>query len=174
MKKIVFLILCVVFALVAEDINASAKKWEVKPIKPKYSIKFDKNTTCKVRKIAIYKYPKWVSKIELSSSKTVYFCSPKSMFEFYFHPALWPEMGIKKEEDFVQIVVTDYNTLKAIDAKSAYFVYGSNIISPAGDDLVAFGSEEEAKKFAKKYNGKRVFSFSQVKDALIRYLNGKI
>jgi len=49
-----------------------------------------------------------------------------------------------------------------------------NVTSPAGDDLVAFESEEEAKKFAAKHKGKRILKFDEVPDALIRLLNGRI
>jgi nitrous oxide reductase accessory protein NosL len=83
-------------------------------------------------------------------------------------------MGVKSERDFSKIVVTDYATMKPINAETAFFVYGSNVTSPAGDDLVAFETKEEADEFSKKYNGKRVLKFDEVSDALIRLLNGRI
>jgi nitrous oxide reductase accessory protein NosL len=149
---------------------------EVKPFKveKKYFLTYDKNTTCLVRHIKVYKEPKWVAKIEVRNGKTVYFSSPKSMFEFYYRPAKWFDVGVKSERDFSKIVVTDYETLKPIDAETAFFVYGSNVTSPAGDDLVAFKTKEEADEFEKKHNGKRIFKFDEVSDALIRLLNGRI
>ena len=135
---------------------------------------YTKNTLCLVRHIKVYKEPKWVSKIELKNGKVVFFTSPKSMFEFYFRPGKWYDLGVKNEKDFRHIVVTDYKTLKPINAKDAYFVYGSREVSAAGYDLVAFENKDQAKDFAKKYNGKRVFEFMNVSDALIRLLNGRI
>ncbi len=149
---------------------------EAKPFKveKKYFLTFDKNTSCLVRHIKVYKEPKWVAKIEVRNGKTVYFSSPKSMFEFYNRPGKWFDVGVKSERDFSEIVVTDYETLKPINAETAFFVYGSRVTSPSGDDLVALGTKEAAEKFAKTYSGKRVFKFDEVSDALIRLLNGRI
>ena len=165
-------ILAVVFVLVS-ILFAEA---ELKPfnVEKRYFLNYDKNTTCLVRHIAVYKDPKWVAKIEARNGKAIYFSSPKSMFEFYHRPGKWFDVGIKSERDFSKIVVTDYATVKPINAENAFYVYGSRATSPAGDDLVAFESEEEAKKFTAEYSGKRILKFDEVSDALIRLLNGRI
>jgi nitrous oxide reductase accessory protein NosL len=172
MRKIFIMIL--LLSALASASTDNNKTWEAKPIEKSYTIDFDKNTSCLVRNIPLYKDPKWVAKIEVRNGKTVYFCSPKSMFEFYFRPGKWYDVGVRSERDFSKIVVMDYMSLKAIDAEKAYFVYGSRAISPAGDDLVPFATEDDAKKFAKKYSGKRIMKFDEVSDALIRLLNGRI
>jgi len=149
---------------------------EMKPfqVEKKYFLNYDKNTTCLVRQLLLYKAPRWVAKIEVRNGKTVYFSSPKSMFEFYFRPGKWYEIGVKSERDFSKIVVTDYATSKPVNAETAFYVYGSNVTSPGGDDLVAFQKKEDAEKFAKEHNGKRVLPFDKVSDALIRLINGRI
>ena len=154
--------------------------WAEAPLTPfnagkKYFLNFDKNTTCLVRQILVYKEPKWVAKIEIRGGKTVYFCSPKSLFEFYFRPGKWYDIGVRSERDFSKIVVTDYQTLEPINAEEAYYVYGaSSTTSPAGDDLPAFKSKQEAEEFSKQHNGKRVMPFNKVSNALIKLLNGRI
>jgi nitrous oxide reductase accessory protein NosL len=167
-KKILIVVVLFSGALFAND--------DVKPfnVSPKYFLTYDKNTTCLVRHLKVYKEPKWVAKIEVRNGKTVYFSSPKSMFEFYFRPGKWFDVGVKSERDFSKIVVTNYNNMKPINAETAYYVYGSHITSPAGDDLVALESKDEAEKFSKKYHGQRVLKFDEVSDALIRLLNGRI
>ncbi len=169
MKKIAIVVLILSTSLLSQT-------YEDKPfeIKTDYSINFDKNTSCLVRNIPLYKDPKWSAKIVTRAGKTVYFSSPKSLFEFYHRPGKWFEVGVKNERDFSQIVVTDYLTLQAIDAEKAFFVYGSSDTSPAGDDLVPFATKKSAEKFAKENNGKRIFEFDKVSDALIRLLNGRI
>jgi len=137
-------------------------------------ITFDKNTECMVRKIKVYKAPLWVAKIDIKNGKKVYFSSPKSMFEFYLRPGKWYDLGVKNENDFKNIIVTNHATTKPIDARGAFYVYGSNIISPAGDDLVPFKTYEEAKDFSKKNKGKRILGFKEISDALIRLINGRI
>ena len=149
---------------------------EIKPFnaQPFYSMNYDKNTTGLVRHMKVYKDPRWVAKIKVRNGKSVFFSSPKSMFEFYHRPGKWFDVGVKSERDFSKIVVTDYETLKAINAETAFFVYGSRAISPSGDDLVPLTTKESAQKFSDKYNGKRILKFDEVPDALIKLLNGRI
>ena len=149
---------------------------EIKPFnaQPFYSMNYDKNTTGLVRHLKVYKAPKWAAKIKVRNGKTVFFSSPKSLFEFYHRPGKWFDVGVKSERDFSEIVVTDYKTLKAINAETAYFVYGSRATSPSGDDLVPLATKEAAEKFSKAHSGKRILKFDEVPDALIRLLNGRI
>lgn len=139
-----------------------------------YTMDYDKESECVVRKLKVYKEPQWVSKIELTNGKKLFFSSPKSMIEFYHQPGRWHDIGVKGEDDFKELLVTDYNTLKPIDAKGAFYVFGSSKTSPAGDDLVPFASYEEAKTFSEKNNGKRILAFKEIKEALIRLLNNRI
>lgn len=139
-----------------------------------YTMDYDKKTTCVVRNLQVNKSPEWVSKIELVNGKKIFFSSPKSMFEFYFRPGKWFDIGVKSEEEMKDIVVTDFATKKPINARGAFFVYGSTETSPAGDDLVAFEKYDDAKIFAFGHKGKRIFGFNEVKEALINLLNGKI
>jgi len=139
-----------------------------------YEMDFDKNTNCLVRHIKVYKNPAWVAKIELKNGKKVFFSSPKSMFEFYFRPGKWFDVGVKNEKDFKDILVTDFKTLKAVKAKGAFYIYGTNVTGPGGDDLIAFDSYSAAETFSKKHNGKRILGFRDVSDALIRLINGRI
>lgn len=140
----------------------------------KYEMDYAQDTRCIVRNFLVYKEPKWVSKIELQNGKKLFFSSPKSMIEFYHRPGKWFHIGVKSENDFKDIVVTDYLTMKPINAREAFFVYGSRAISPAGDDLVAIEKEVDAKNFAKMYNGKRVLKFKEISASLINLINGRI
>lgn len=156
------IILCCLFGLLG--LNA----------KVAYFMDFDKNTKSLVRKMLVYKQPGWVAKVVTKDSKEFYFVSPKSMFEFYFDPQKWEEANTKNAKELKEILVTDYTTHKIINAKGAFYVYGGNKISPAGDDLPAFESYESAMEFSKNNNGKRILSFKEMKKSLIELLNGDI
>ena len=160
MKKIMLGVLFFISCLFANEI--------------KFDMNFTKDTSCEIRKIKLYQNPIWASKIEFKNGKNAFFCSPKSMFEFYFNEEKWKIFEIESQSDFTNILITDYKTSKIVDAKKAFFVYGSSKISPAGDDLVAFESKEDASNYSQNNNGKRIFSFSEVKNSLIRLLNGRI
>ena len=163
MKKlsIVFLLSCM-FCLLGLNAKVS------------YFMDFDKDTKSLVRKLLVYKQPGWVAKVITKESKEFYFVRPKSMFEFYFTPTKWPETKVNNSDSLKELVVTDYKTHRAINAKGSFYVYGSNKISPAGDDLPAFENYDDAKEFADNNNGKRVLSFKEVKKGLIELLNGDI
>jgi nitrous oxide reductase accessory protein NosL len=137
------------------------------------SIEVTKKDDCLIRHIKVYKNPAWIARAK-TKQKTVYFSSPKSMFEYYFQPIKWTSLGAITSSDIVSVTVTDFNTLEAIDAKKAFYVYGSNQTSPGGDDLPAFATKKSAEAFAEKYNGKRVLSFDEISNALIYLINGRI
>ncbi len=162
MKKLSTIILSCMFGFLA--LNAEVT----------YSMNFDKETKSLVRKMYVYKNPAWVSKVVNKDFKELYFVSPKSMFEFYFNPEKWEEANTKDSTELKELIVTDFKTHKVINARGAFYVYGSNKISPAGDDLPAFESYDDAESFAKSNNGKRIFSFKEMKKGLIELLNGDI
>ncbi len=139
-----------------------------------YTLHADKDTRGLIRKMQVYKTPSWTAKVVTKDSREFYFVSPKSLFEFYFNPMKWPEADAPTKLDIKELVVTNYATLKPIDATKAYYVYGSNKTSSAGDDLPAFKLHSEAKSFAEKNNGKRVLKFDEVSQGLIQLLNGDI
>lgn len=139
-----------------------------------YTMDYDNETTGIVRNMKVYKNPEWVSKIELKNGKKLFFVSPKSMIEFYQRPGKWFEIGVKSEDDFKDLLVTDFATLKPIDALGAFYVYGSNVTSPAGDDLVPFATYKDAKDFSEKNRGMRILNFKDIKNSLIQLLNGRI
>ena len=162
------------FTLILSISLASASSTLPPKAEVKYEMNFTKEDRCLVRNLKVYKYPRWVGKIELNNGKTVFFSSPKSLIEFYHRPGKWFDVGVKSEKDFKDIVVTDYLTIQPINAKNAYYIYGSRVTSPSGDDLVAIGNKDDADIFYKKYNGKRMFRFDEIPDALIRLINGRI
>ncbi len=137
-------------------------------------IHVNKDDRCLIRQVMVSKYPRWVAKVVTLQHKSVYLSSPKSMFEYIFAAARWPELGALNMNDMESIEVTDFKTGEAINAKTAYYVYGSNQTSPGGDDLVPFANKADAESFMKENNGARVLRFSDISIALINLINGRI
>ena len=69
------------------------------------------------------------------------------------------------------IYVTDYKTKKIIDAKTAYYVFGSNIMSVGGDDVIPFALESDAKEFYKEKHGRQIYRFDRMTENFINYLD---
>ena len=65
------------------------------------------------------------------------------------------------------MLVTDYYSLNAIDAKKSFYVSGSNIYGPMGEELIPFKTVKEANDFSKCHYGKKVLIFDEIKESLL-------
>ncbi|HIP02993.1 MAG TPA: hypothetical protein EYH01_09395 [Campylobacterales bacterium] len=123
------------------------------------------------------KNPKWMTEIELSNDKKLHFASVKCMMLFYYKNDKWDDLGLKapKPEEraaiFKALRVQDFNNLKVIDAKKAFYVFGAHIMSPKGDDLVPFQYEKDAENYMKENGGKKILTWKQFKLNLFDLLN---
>ncbi len=118
---------------------------------------------CPVCGMFIAKYPKWVSMIETKNGKKYYFDGVKDMMKFYFDPQRFHH----DKEAISSILVTDYYTLEAIVAKKAFYVIGSDIYGPMGEELIPFQSKEEAKNFLLEHHGKKIVTFAMIKETFL-------
>lgn len=123
-----------------------------------------KGSKCPVCGMFVHKYPKWAAKIQIGKH-THYFDGVKDMMKFYFYPN---SFGHKHNNSYKkQIKVSDYYTLKQIDAKKAWYVMGSNVYGPMGHELIPFRTKKEAQTFLKNHYGQRVLNFSELSEELV-------
>lgn len=87
------------------------------------------------------------------------------MMKFYFNPSKFKHNHNLK--DFTKILVTDYYSLNSINAKDAYYVIGSNIYGPMGEELIPFKTKKEASDFSKSHFGKKILKFEDIKEELL-------
>lgn len=124
---------------------------------------------CPVCGMFVAKYPDWLASITFNDGATVYFDGPKDMFKFYFNMARYAPG--KTMKDIASIRVTHYYDVRPVDARSAWYVMGSNVYGPMGRELIPFESEDEARDFAKDHGGDRILRFSDINPALIASLD---
>lgn len=124
-----------------------------------------KDAKCPVCGMYVAKYPKWAAKIEVDKTHTHYFDGTKDMFKFYFNPKKYAHTHTK--EQMKNIIVTDYYTLEAIDGKSAFYVVGSNVYGPMGEELIPFKDEKSANAFKNSHYGKKILKFEEVKESIL-------
>jgi len=122
-----------------------------------------KHAKCPVCGMFIAKYPKWVAIIEMQSGKKLYFDGVKDMMKFYFDPQQFHH----KKEALKNILVSDYYTLKSIPAKDAYYVIGSNIYGPMGEELIPFKTKADAVHFKMEHHGKKVITFDTIEEKFL-------
>ncbi len=130
--------------------------WEVKRFANLKSvggaIKVTKDEKCPICGMFVYKYPKWVAQI-FYKDKHFSFDGVKDMMKYYF----------SHKDGVTKFLVTDYYSQKTVDAKRAYFVIGSDVYGPMGDELIPFESQNSAKNFSVDHKGLKILGFSEIK-----------
>ncbi len=124
-----------------------------------------------VYQMKVDKYPKFQTEMVLKNGKKLRFCCVKSMLQFYFSPHRYPEYGVKSSSEVDRMYVKDYLDGSRIDAKKAWYVFGSRLIGPHGDDLIPLSSKSRAELFVKRYGGTRIMEFKKLSAGLVRYLD---
>jgi len=93
---------------------------------------------------------------------------------FYYQPRKYPLYGVKSSDEISRMFVTDYLDGGQVDASRAWYVFGSRVIGPHGDDLIPLSSETKAKLFTDKYGGTKIMNYETLRKkgfGLIRYLD---
>ncbi len=125
--------------------------------------------TCPVCGMFVARYPEWVATIVYKDGHAHHFDGAKDMFKFYFEPPRYaPGHHV---QDIAQVAVTDYYTLDRVDAHSAWYVVGSDVLGPMGHELIPHELREDAEAFLKDHGGVRILSFGEVSKALVEDLD---
>ena len=125
-----------------------------------------KDERCPVCGMAITLYPKWASLIT-TKDKRYYFDGVKDMMRYYLDSASFHYSRDKIEN----IVVQEFYHFKNIDAKSAFYIIGSDVRGPMGADFVPFSSLKDAKIFMQDHHGKKIIRFNDITLSIIKELN---
>lgn len=131
-------------------------------------IKPSKKDKCQVCGMLVYMYPDWASKIVFKDGTAVYFDGPKDMMRYYLDMAKYAKG--RANADVAEMLVTEYYDLTPIEARSAFFVTGSDVMGPMGPELVPFKSEAQASDFKRDHKGKSIMKFSEITPAVMKGL----
>ncbi len=143
--------------------------WEVKgneAKEAKMTISVPKKAKCPVCGMYIAKFPRWAAKVVLKGKKELYFDGCKDMFKFLQNPSNYGYKDVKIRK----ILVNDYYHQIAIPAKRAYYVIGSDVLGPMGNELIPFRYKRDAKTFLKDHKGKKILKFNEVSAEVIKEL----
>jgi len=116
---------------------------------------------CPVCGMLVSKYPNWVAAIAYEGGPVFYFDGAKDMFKFLHNPSRYkaPAAGDLAK---ALLQVTDYYSLRPLDARTAWYVIGSKVLGPMGHELIPLASEAEARDFMKDHKGLRIVRFEEV------------
>lgn len=124
---------------------------------------------CPVCGMFVAKYPDWLTAVRFKDGSHVYFDGAKDMFK-YLHD-LKKFDRTRKPEEIQAVLVMDYYRLSWIDARSAWYVLGSDVYGPMGRELIPLEKEADAKEFLKDHKGIQIIRFADVKMEVIKTLD---
>jgi nitrous oxide reductase accessory protein NosL len=137
-------------------------------------VKVTSDEKCPVCGMFTYKYPKWAAQIFFKHNDHKHhfsFDGVKDLMKFYFDPLKWGDYKTSLKKDITKILVTDYYTQDGIDGTKAYYVIGSNIYGPMGNELIPFKNKEDAKVFKKDHYGTKIISFDNITKEMVYKLD---
>lgn len=120
---------------------------------------YSKTDRCPVCGMFIYKYPKWVAMMEAKNGEKLYFDCVKDAMKYYFKIS---------NGTFYKLYGQDYYSKKIFDLRKGYFVVGSDIYGPMGNELVPFDKFGDAQKFFKEHKGVFLLRFDQLSPKFLK------
>ena len=129
--------------------NLGKEGKEAKAKKPE-RIVVPEGTRCAVCGMIVKNSP-WATLIK-ADGKDYYFDGVKDMAQFYY-----------TNDKMKEAYVSDYYTLEKLEAKDAFYVHGSNVFGPMGEEFIPFKDEAKAQSFMKDHAGKGVIKFDEIK-----------
>ena len=124
---------------------------------------------CPVCGAAVAQNPQWIATVLYQDGAADHFDGPKDFFKYL--------MDMKKyargqsREQIARMGVTNYYDGSRIDAASASYVLGSDVLGPKGHDLVPLADEFDAKEFEGDHRGHRVLRFADITPAILDALD---
>lgn len=124
---------------------------------------------CPVCGMLVSKYPHWVAIVVYRDGHAAFFDGAKDMFKYLQDPARYEPA--RRRADIAAAQVTEFYGLTRIDARQAYYVVGSDVLSPMGHDLVPLASRADAAEFMHDHKGARLLRFDEVTPEVIEALD---
>jgi nitrous oxide reductase accessory protein NosL len=117
------------------------------------------------------RFPQWQTQIIFKDGTMVPFDGAKDMFKYLLQMADYDQQH--KRAEVVAVWVRDYAGGGWLDGEAAFFVVGSSVMGPMGQELVPFATAAAAKEFQGK-NGGTVSRFAEINLELIGKLGMKM
>jgi nitrous oxide reductase accessory protein NosL len=124
---------------------------------------------CPVCGMLVSKYPHWVAMVVYRDGHAAFFDGAKDMFKYLQDHAQYAPN--RRSADIAATYVTEFYGLTRIDARKAWYVIGSDVLSPMGHDLVPLANREDAMEFLEDHKGTHSFRFDEITRDLIEQLD---
>jgi nitrous oxide reductase accessory protein NosL len=125
--------------------------------------------TCPVCGMFVALYPDWTATVLYQDGHAHHFDGAKDLFKYLLNlPKYAPGHS---QADIAAIGVTDYYGVTRIDARSAWYVIGSDTLGPMGHELVPLATQAEAEEFLKDHQGQRIVRFDDINVIMLENLD---
>jgi copper chaperone NosL len=114
---------------------------------------------CPVCGMLVAKYPNWISIVVYQDGHAHFFDGAKDLFKYLGD--LPKYSAGHSAAEISGIWVTEFYGLKRIDARQAFYVIGSDVLGPMGNEFVALESDADARDFLKEHRGTLIVGFAQ-------------
>jgi len=145
-----------VFFLAAAVLLLSSSSFpaERKPIEIK------KDDKCRVCGMFVAHYKEWIAQIIFSDGTYAVFDGPKDMTRYYNGLAKYNPS--KKQSDIAAVYVTEYYSARLMDARKMFYVSGSDVSGPMGQEFIPVDTEKKAREFMQDHGGKKILRFPEL------------
>ncbi len=172
MKRYLSIMLLAALSLSSGEVNATGSETKAAEVPVAKEFRSSRDP---VYLLEIDKHPKFAAQMELKDGKKIRFASVKSMMNFFYHPEKYPGYGVGPEgKEISKLYVQDYLDGEMIPAEKAWYVFGSRLVGPHGDDLIPLASKTRADLFVQRYGGTKVMDYKELRSkgfGLIKYLD---
>ena len=115
---------------------------------------------CPVCGMFVAHYPDWVGTVLYMDRASHHFDGAKDLFTYLLDMKKWAQG--RNAETIQSITVKEYYGLTKIDARTAYYVTGSDTMGPMGHELIPFATSEDAETFRRDHHGNKIYRFNEI------------
>lgn len=126
-------------------------------------------SVCPVCGMFVTKYPDWIATVLFTDGHADHFDGAKDLFKYILD--LQKYAPGRSRSDVVGMGVTDYYTVKLVDATQALYVVGSDVYGPMGHEFVPHPTQADADEYLNDHKGRRIVTFDMVTPALVSNLD---
>lgn len=111
---------------------------------------------CPVCGMFVSKYKNWIATAVFRDGSQVFFDGPKDLFNYFFDLDAYG----RRTEEIADLFVTEYYTTERLPPREVFFVVGSEVMGPMGQELVPVKGREAAESFRRDHGGKKIMTFN--------------
>jgi len=112
---------------------------------------------CPICGMFVAPYPTWQAVILFTGGSRLDFDGPRDLFRYLQEPSR--QLPGRTVKEVREVWVTEYYSARPVLADEVYFIAGSDVLGPMGQELVPVRGTKPAETFMRDHGGGRLFRF---------------